>query len=143
MADPIISHIGIAVKDLEQSIVIYEALTGLKARKIEEVPEQKVRVAFFSSSDDINGGNIELVAPTAEDSPVGRFIAKRGGGLHHICIYVENLESRLEALKATGIELIDEVPRIGAEGNAVAFVHPSGTNGVLIELEENPDYLND
>jgi methylmalonyl-CoA/ethylmalonyl-CoA epimerase len=141
MSNPLISHIGIAVADLEQAINRYRALTGQDEPVLEEVPDQKVKVAIFSdpsNDDSIKGGRIELVAATASDSPIARFIAKRGEGLHHICFYVDDLEKKLSELKAAGIKLIDEIPRTGAEGKKIAFVHPSGMHGVLIELLEAP-----
>lgn len=139
MNHTVISHVGIAVADLEKSIALFETLTGSKVKDIEEVPSQKVRVGFFSTGGDDNGcagGNIELLCGTSEDSPVSRFIAKKGEGLHHLCIYVEDIEKQLARLKEAGVRLIDETPRIGAEGHKIAFVHPAGANGVLIELEE-------
>lgn len=138
MKYPVISHVGIAVKDLEKSIALFETLTGRKVREIEEVPSQKVRVGIFASDsgDESEGGNIELLCGTSEDSPVSRFIDRKGEGLHHLCIYVEDIEAQLARLKAAGVRLIDETPRIGAGGHRIAFVHPAGANGVLLELEE-------
>ena len=137
MNHAVISHVGIAVADLEKSIALFEILTGSKVKEIEEVPSQKVRVGFFSTGDDeCSGGNIELLCGTSEDSPVSRFIAKKGEGLHHLCIYVNDIEKQLARLKEAGVRLIDETPRIGAEGHKIDFVHPAGANGVLIELEE-------
>lgn len=141
MSRPLISHIGIAVAELEQAIDRYRMLTGQQEPLLEEVPDWKVRVAIFSGlagHGSAKGGRIELVAPTTPDSPIATFIAKRGEGLHHICIYVEDIETKLSELKAEGIKLIDETPRIGAEGGKIAFIHPSSMNGVLIELEEAP-----
>lgn len=133
----LISHIGIAVADLHKSIAVYERLTGCTVGVVTEVPDQKVKVAMFTAGDDPHqGGRIELVAATSPDSPIAKFIAKRGEGLHHICVYVEDIEARLAELKAAGVQLIDTVPRIGADGDKIAFVHPSGTNGVLVELQE-------
>ncbi len=139
MKNAVISHVGIAVKDLEKSIPLYEKLTGTKVKEIEEVASQKVRVGIFSTGGEkvgFTGGNIELLSGTSEDSPISKFIAKRGEGLHHLCIYVDDIEKQLALLKAAGVRLIDENPRLGAEGHRIAFVHPAGTNGVLIELEE-------
>jgi len=139
MNHAVISHVGIAVADLEKSMALYETLTGTKVKEIEEVPSQKVKVAIFSTGSkdgDFQGGNIELLCGTSEDSPVTKFIARKGEGLHHLCLYVEDIEQQLAALKAAGVRLIDETPRIGAEGHKIAFVHPAGANGVLIELEE-------
>jgi methylmalonyl-CoA/ethylmalonyl-CoA epimerase len=141
MSRPLISHIGIAVADLDQAIGRYRMITGQQEPVIVEVADQKVRVAVFSRSSGHEselGGRIELVAATAPDSPIASFIAKKGEGLHHICIYVEDIEQKLSELKAAGIRLINEAPRMGAEGSKIAFVHPSDMNGVLIELEEMP-----
>jgi methylmalonyl-CoA epimerase len=103
---------------------------------ITEVPDQQVRVAIFSTGLSASGGRIELVAPTSTDSPINRFLSSRGEGLHHVCVYVDDIEERLRELTASGVRLIDAVPRIGAEGHKVAFVHPMGAKGVLLELEE-------
>ncbi len=127
-----ISHIGIAVADLEKALRQYRLLTGRSETLTKEVADQKVKVAVFHAE----GGSIELVSPTASDSPVASFLKKRGEGLHHICLYVDDIESTLAELKKKGVRLIDETPRIGAEGKKIAFVHPASTHGVLIELEE-------
>ena len=142
MNHAVISHVGIAVSDLEKSIALFETLTGSKVNEIEEVPSQKVRVGIFSTGGEkagFKGGNIELLCGTSEDSPITKFIAKKGEGLHHLCIYVDDIEKHLTRLKEAGVRLIDETPRIGAEGNKIAFVHPAGANGVLIELEEKAE----
>lgn len=133
MSSELISHIGIAVADLEKSIRAFEFLSGGKVLAITDVSEQKVRVAMLGGHET---ARIELVAATSPDSPIARFIAKRGEGLHHICIYVDNLEKRLQELKSAGVRLIDEMPRIGADGARIAFIHPSGAGGVLVELQE-------
>lgn len=141
MPRPLISHIGIAVADLDQAIERYRMMTGQRETVVEEVADQKVKVAVFSGSggnDREAGACIELVAATAPDSPIASFIAARGEGLHHVCVSVKDIDEKLSELKAAGIRLIDETPRIGAEGKKIAFVHPSGMNGVLIELEELP-----
>lgn len=132
---PLVSHVGIAVADLERSIAVYARLTGIDHPHIVEVPDQKVRVAIFDRPESA-GGRIELVAASSPDSPIAKFLAKHGEGLHHVCIYVEDIAQRLAELKADGIRLIDSEPRIGAEGEKIAFVHPSSTGGVLIELQE-------
>ncbi len=141
MSDWTISHIGIAVKDLPEAITRYALITGDDNPGVTQVDSQKVEVAIFAASSALGeprGARIELVAPTSSDSPVARFLEKKGEGLHHVCLYVEDIEQKLAELKAAGIRLIDETPRRGAEGNRIAFVHPSGSNGVLIELEEMP-----
>ena len=138
MDSSLISHVGIAVADLERSIALYLQITGQPVSSIVEVPDQRVKIAMFASpSDSMHpGGRIELVAATSPDSPIAKFIAKRGEGLHHICIYVEDIETRLRELKHAGVKLIDESPRIGADGGKIAFVHPISTNGVLLELQQ-------
>lgn len=125
-----LDHIGIAVKSLEAA-KIYEAL-GLAVGHVEVVESQKVKTAFLSVGD----ANLELLEPTGPDSTIAKFIEKRGEGIHHICLRVENIESHLERLKAAGFRLINEHPVPGAHGCKVAFLHPAAGNGVLIELSE-------
>jgi methylmalonyl-CoA epimerase len=122
-----IDHIGIAVKSLADAKKFWCDKLGLKVVSEEEVPEQKVRVAILE-----NG--IELLEPTSPDSPVAKFIEKRGEGLHHLTLSTGNLGDRLKELKAAGVNLIDEKPRVGAGGTGIAFVHPKSTGGVLLEL---------
>ncbi|ALM73989.1 methylmalonyl-CoA epimerase [Thermococcus barophilus] len=129
-----IDHVGIAVKNLDEAIKLWESL-GLKVAEIEEVPEQKVRVAVFK----VGESRIELLEGTSEDSPISKFIAKRGEGIHHIALGVENIEEHLEKLKEQGFRLIDEKPRIGAGGAKIAFIHPKSINGVLLELCERKE----
>ena len=124
-----IDHVGIAVKNLEEAIKVWEGL-GLRVDEIEEVPDQKVRTAIIH----IGESRIELLEPTAEDSPIAKFIAKRGEGIHHIALGVDNIEEHLKELKEKGYRLIDEKPRIGAGGAKIAFVHPKAVTGVLLEL---------
>lgn len=135
MTRPLVSHIGIAVADMAEAVARYKLLTGDDQPEICEVPDQQVTVAIFEPPEGA-GGRIELVAPTSSGSPVARFIDKRGEGLHHVCFYVDDIEAKLDELKRAGIRLIDESPRKGAGGHLIAFVHPSGTNGVLIELTQ-------
>ena len=130
MNKPKLDHIGIAVKSLEAA-KIYEAL-GLTIEHVETVETQKVKTAFLSVGD----SNLELLEPTGPDSAVAKFIEKRGEGIHHICLRVDNIEEHLETLKALGYRLINEAPVPGAHGCRVAFLHPSAGNGVLIELSE-------
>ena len=125
-----LEHIGIAVKSLD-SVRIYELL-GLKIEHKEHVPTQNINTAFLSLGD----SSLELLEATSEDSPIAKFIAKRGEGLHHICFRVENIEAHLERLKAEGYRLVHESPVPGARGYRVAFLHPKAGNGVLIELSE-------
>ncbi|MFH1687559.1 MAG: methylmalonyl-CoA epimerase [bacterium] len=135
MIPGLVSHIGVAVADLDQAIARYRLITGSEP-VVHDVPDQKVRVAMFSRGDNANGSRIELVAATEESSPIARYLAKHGEGLHHICIYVADLEAKLTELEDAGMQLIDRRPRIGADGHRIAFVHPAGANGVLLELEE-------
>ena len=125
-----IDHVGIAVKNLEESLDFYESILGIKALGTEEVAEQKVKVAFLPCGD----SELELLESTSEDGPVARYIEKNGEGVQHIAIRVDNIESALAELKERGIRLIDETPRYGAGGASIAFVHPKATNGVLLEL---------
>ena len=129
-----LDHIGIAVRSLE-SAKIYQDL-GLTIEHVETVETQRVKTAFLSVGD----SNLELLEPTSPDSPIAKFIEKRGEGIHHICLRVDDLEAHLERLKAAGYRLINEAPVPGAHGCRVAFLHPSAGNGVLIELSEvNPE----
>ncbi len=128
-----VDHIGIAVSNLKEAVEIYTKLLGKKPDHFEEIVEQKARTAFFA----IDDTNLELLESTSPDGPIGRFIAKQGrGGIHHVCIQVENIEKVLEEYKRQGIQLIDERPRLGAHGKKIAFVHPRSTGGVLLELSE-------
>ena len=130
-----IEHIGIAVKNLEESIAYYENILGLKCYSIEEVKEQKVKTAFFK----VGQTKLELLEPTSDDSPVAKFIEKRGEGVHHIAFAVDNLQEKLDTLSEKGIKLIDNTPRKGAEGLNISFLHPKSTFGVLTELCESTD----
>ncbi len=125
-----INHLGIATKGIDEALKFWENALGLENVHIETVEDQKVRVAMLP----IGETNIELLEPTAEDSPIQKFLEKRGGGIHHIAVEVENIEHALAKLKARGMRLIDEKPRVGAKDCLVAFVHPSSANGVLLEL---------
>lgn len=133
----LVSHVGIAVADLDAAIAVYRTLTGSEPLLIEEVADQQVRVAMFATGGaDTAGGRVELLQATSDTSPIARYIDRRGEGLHHICLYVDDIETRLNELREAGVRLIDEQPRRGAEGKRVAFVHPQSCQGVLIELEE-------
>jgi methylmalonyl-CoA epimerase len=125
-----INHLGIATKELQEALRFWEESLGLKNVHTEVVEEQKVKVAMLP----IGETRIELLEPTDSDSPISKFLEKRGGGIHHIAIEVDDINEVLERLKSNGVKLIDQVPRIGAEGCLIAFVHPSSTNGVLLEL---------
>jgi methylmalonyl-CoA/ethylmalonyl-CoA epimerase len=125
-----INHIGIAVRSIAERRAFYEQVLGARFEGIEEVADQKVRVAFFQ----VGEVRIELLEATAPDSPVATFIAKRGEGVHHLAFGVEDLPARLAELRAGGIKLIDETPRRGAHGTEIAFLHPQASGGVLTEL---------
>ena len=130
MSAPRLDHIGIAVRSLD-AVKIYESL-GLSVQHVETVETQRVKTAFLSVGD----SNLELLEPTSPDSPIAKFIDKRGEGIHHLCFRVDDIEAHLEHLKAEGYRLINEAPVPGAHGCRVAFLHPSAGNGVLIELSE-------
>ena len=125
-----VEHIGIAVKDLKASNLLFEALLGVPHYKTEAVVSEGVTTSFF----DLGTHKIELLEATQPNSPIAKFIAKKGEGVHHIAFEVENLEVELARLKAEGFELIHETPKEGADNKKIAFLHPKTTNGVLIEL---------
>ncbi len=126
-----IDHIGIAVPNLDEALATYEAL-GLVSAGVEEVAEQKVRVAFLPCGD----SEIELLESTAEDGPIAKFIEKKGPGIQHIAIRVDNIEEAIAQMKEKGWRMIDETPRYGAGGASIAFCHPKSTGGVLLELSQ-------
>jgi methylmalonyl-CoA/ethylmalonyl-CoA epimerase len=125
-----INHLGIATKGIEEALKFWEGALGLENVHTEVVEDQKVRVAMLP----IGESRVELLEPTSDDSPISKFLEKRGGGIHHIAIEVDDIKATLAKLKSEGMRLIDETPRIGAEGCLVAFVHPASANGVLLEL---------
>ncbi|HRH42348.1 MAG TPA: methylmalonyl-CoA epimerase [Pyrinomonadaceae bacterium] len=127
-----IDHLGIATKSIAESLKFWQDSLGLENVHTEVVEEQKVRVAMLP----IGESRVELLEPTSDDSPISKFLEKRGGGIHHIAVEVENIEASLAKLKTEGARLIDETPRIGAEGCLIAFVHPATTGGVLLELTQ-------
>jgi methylmalonyl-CoA/ethylmalonyl-CoA epimerase len=127
-----LDHVGIAVKDVHDALDFYVGALGLELEPAEDVPSQKVRAHFIP----VGEARLELLEATAPDSPLARYVEKRGAGLHHITLRVEDIHQTLAQLKARGVRLIDEQPRPGAEGALVAFVHPAGTHGVLIELKQ-------
>ncbi len=128
-----IEHIGIAVNSLSDAIPFYEKVLGLKCYSVEEVADQKVKTAFFM----VGQTKIELLESTDPEGPIGRFIEKRGEGIHHIAYAVENIEEGLKEAEAAGVRLIDTAPRQGAEGLSIAFLHPKSTFGVLTEFCED------
>lgn len=125
-----IDHLGIATRGIDEALKFWENALGLEQTHTETVEEQKVRVAMLP----IGETRVELLEPTSEDSPISKFLEKRGGGIHHIAVEVEDIEKSLAKLKSEGMRLIDETPRIGAEGCLIAFVHPASSGGVLLEL---------
>ena len=127
-----IDHLGIAVPSLAEAVKAYEAL-GFTVQSTDEVPTEKVRVAFLP----VGESRLELLEPTAPDSVIARFLEKRSG-LHHVCVLVEDIDAALADLRARGVALIDERPRPGAGGSRVAFVHPRAAGGMLLELKEKP-----
>jgi methylmalonyl-CoA/ethylmalonyl-CoA epimerase len=128
-----IEHIGIAVASLEEAFAFYEGVLGLECYKIEEVPDQRVRTAFLL----VGNTKIELLESTDPEGPIGKFIEKRGEGIHHIAFAVEKIEDHLAHAETEGVKLIDSVPRKGAEGLDIAFLHPKSSLGVLIEFCED------
>ncbi|HAN17786.1 MAG: methylmalonyl-CoA epimerase [Bacteroidetes bacterium GWC2_33_15] len=128
-----IEHIGIAVKNLNEAIKYYEQVLGLKCYNVEEVKDQKVKTAFFK----VGETKIELLESTDAEGPIGKFIEKKGEGIHHIAYAVKDIESQLKETESKGVQLIDKTPRKGAEGLDIAFLHPKSTFGVLTELCED------
>lgn len=127
-----VDHIGIAVKDLEAAKKFYTDVLGMTAQGEEVIEQQKVKVCFIPSGD----SEIELLESTTPDGPIAKFIEKKGEGIQHIAVRVDNIENALKDLKAKGVRLIDESPRYGAGGASIAFIHPKATGGVLLELSE-------
>lgn len=125
-----IDHIGIAVADLKRALAFYQETLGIPLVEVEEVADQKVRTAVFFTGT----GRVELLEATSPESPVAKFIAKRGEGIHHLALRVDDVRAKLHELAAAGVELIDKEPRRGAGGHLIAFVHPRSTGGVLLEL---------
>ncbi len=125
-----IEHIGIAVKDLEASNALFEKLLGVPHYKVEEVASEGVKTSFFKSGPN----KIELLEATKPDSPIAKFLEKKGEGIHHIAFAVEDIVSEIERLKGEGFVVLNETPKKGADNKLVAFLHPKGTNGVLVEL---------
>ena len=129
-----INHLGIATKNIDEALKFWADSLGLENVHTEIVEDQKVRVAMLPTGE----SRIELLEPTSDDSPISKFLEKRGGGIHHIAIETDDIEASLQKLKDNGARLIDEKPRVGAEGCLVAFIHPSSIGGVLLELVQTP-----
>ena len=130
-----IEHIGIATRALDEALMFWRDALGLEVAHTEVVEDQKVRVAMLP----VGEPRIELLEPTSDDSPVAKFLEKRGAGIHHVAVRVDNIRAALARLKESGARLIDEAPRVGANNCLVAFVHPSSAGGVLLELVEHTD----
>ena len=130
-----LDHVGIAVVDLAEALTFYRDALGLEVEAPEDVASQRVRAHFIP----LGESALELLEATAEDSPIAKYVAKRGPGLHHITLRVDDIRAALAQLKAKGVRLIDETPREGAHGSLVAFIHPSSAHGVLIELKQSVD----
>ncbi len=130
----VLDHVGIAVRNLDEALAFYRDALGLEIVDSEEVATQRVRAHFVP----VGAANLELLEPTAADSPIARYLDKRGPGIHHITLRVDDVGAAVERLKARGVRLIDERPRPGAEGSLIAFVHPSAAHGVLVELKQAP-----
>ncbi len=128
----VLDHIGVAVSDLAAALAFYRDALGLEVEGSEEVPAQRVRAHFLRAG----ASTLELLEATAEESPIARYLGKRGPGLHHVTLRVDDIAAALAELKTRGVRLIDEQPRPGAEGALVAFVHPASTHGVLVELKQ-------
>lgn len=128
-----LDHIGIAVKKIDDVLPFYEQLLGLKLEKSKEAKQRKIKAAFLT----VGETNIELIEPLDKEGPVSKFLVKRGQGIHHVAFEVDNIEKMLKQLKANGVVLIDEKPRMGIEGGKIAFLHPKSTGNVLIELCEH------
>lgn len=128
-----IDHIGIAVESIDDAVDFYSKTLGLGEPVIETVEDQKVRTAMFR----VGEVRVELLEPVSDDSPISKFLKKRGTGIHHIAYNVDNIEKSLEKMKNDGVRLIDEIPRKGTEGQLIAFIHPKSSHGVLVELCQN------
>ena len=127
-----LDHIGIAVEDLEKAITLYRDVLGMEVSEPEDLPERKLRISFV----DVGGAKVELLCPTDPESAVGKFLQKKGPGIHHLCYEVPDVAKQLVELKAKGVKLIDEAPRPGAHHTLVAFLHPAAAMGVLVELSQ-------
>jgi methylmalonyl-CoA/ethylmalonyl-CoA epimerase len=131
-----IDHTGVAVDDLDAAIKLYGEVLGMPLVHRETVAEQGVEAVLL----DVGDGHVELLSPLGEDTPVGKFLARKGPGLHHVAYAVEDIEATLEQLSAAGVELIDAKPRVGIRGSLVAFLHPRSTGGVLTEIVQPRDH---
>jgi methylmalonyl-CoA/ethylmalonyl-CoA epimerase len=128
----VLDHVGIAVASLDEALAFYRDTLGLEVEPPQEIASQRVRAHFVA----VGEATLELLEATAPDSPIARFLERRGPGMHHVALRVEDIEAALAELKTRGVRLIDETPRPGAHGSLVAFLHPSSTHGVLVELKQ-------
>ncbi len=129
-----VDHIGIAVRDLDEGLALYRDLLGLELERVEEVPQENVKVAFLKLDRTGALGHIELLAPMSDEGAIAGFIARKGPGLHHIAVAAGDITALLDRCREAGLRLIDEEPRTGAGGKKIAFLHPKSTTGVLIEV---------
>ena len=134
-----LDHVGIAVADLDAALKFYRDALGLEIEAPEDVASQRVRAHFIPLDSADRGASLELLEATAADSPIAKYVAKKGPGLHHITLRVEDIRGALAQLAARGVRLIDEQPRPGAHGSLVAFIHPASAHGVLVELKQSVD----
>jgi len=131
-----IDHIAIVVQDLEAALKVYRDALGLPLERVEEVPAERVKIAFLPLPQE--DGRIELVQPTADDTGVARYLAKRGEGMHHICFEVDDIQAAIAEMAAAGLQILEDEPRRGSRGQKYVFIHPKTAHGVLIELYEHP-----
>lgn len=125
-----INHVAVVVEDMEKSLAFWRDALGIKLHELRDVPAEKSQVAFLP----LAGAEVELVMPTTDDSGIAKYLAKRGQGMHHLCLEVDDIEGMMAQLKAKNIRLINEEPRVAADGKKYAFIHPESTGGVLVEL---------
>ena len=129
-----IDHIAIVVQNLDAALRVYHEVFGLPLERVEDVSAEKVRVAFLPLPE--GDGEVELVQPTAEDTGIARYLAKRGEGMHHICFEVDDIQAAMAEMAASGLQVLEEKPRLGSQGQKYVFIHPKSAHGVLIELYE-------
>ena len=131
-----IDHIAVVVQDMEAALKVYRDALGLPLARVEDVPAEGVKVAFLPMPE--GDGEVELVQPTDEESGIARFLAKRGQGIHHICFRVDDIQAAMDHVVANGLQVIEDEPRVGSQGQRYVFIHPKSAHGVLIELYELP-----
>ncbi len=131
-----IDHVAIVVEDINRALNVYQNALGLPLERLEDVPDEGVKVAFLPFPQ--GGGEIELVQPTRDDTGVAKYLAKRGEGIHHICLTVDNIEQAMADMSAKGLQILEEKPRVGSKGQKYVFIHPKSAHGVLIELYQKP-----